>query len=242
MEDQENKLISSLSVSKFLLDSGLLFQINRVVLHPLGLCLGVTLNNDDFDAVSEDKEVLKIKALQDKGGEWLFDDLALREGSLKYAKYMAEKGEQRLQKRQQDLGYVVQDISSVYKEKISIGRKLRSDSKSLKKSAVVSIVNTVSESKQVDKESVKERNLRLRQKVDSDSYLEQREQKKERESDIDMSAILNTKLPKPEINNNTNVLHCPPHSPVSEPLKGGGNYTFCSKCGIILKDPDLNKD
>lgn len=69
--------------AKFLHDSGLLFELNRAVLHPRGLALGVTVSDDESDI-----EFDVIYDYRDDGivfGEQLFN-----EGEKKLNTYMDE--------------------------------------------------------------------------------------------------------------------------------------------------------
>jgi hypothetical protein len=88
---------------KFLLDSGLLFEINRSVLHPLGLALAVRMDEDgncEFDGLWDSRE--------DPEGI-IFDDEVLEEGTSKYMKYLDKEGHDKLIKRYDLLGYVRQE-------------------------------------------------------------------------------------------------------------------------------------
>lgn len=88
---------------KFLLDSGLLFEINRTVLHPLGLALAVMVSDDGdckFDGLWDSRE--------DPEGI-IFTDEVLKEGTEKHLKYLREEGFEKLQQRYEKLGYVRQE-------------------------------------------------------------------------------------------------------------------------------------
>ena len=114
------KMIRGHKAIKFLLDKGLLFEINRYVLHPLGLAL----------AVKTDDEAFKFDGIWDRRDleEGLrFDDEALKEGHEKHTKYMEKEGFVRLAKRYEQLGYIYQEQpreevivkdSQEYKEKL----------------------------------------------------------------------------------------------------------------------------
>jgi hypothetical protein len=90
-------------VAKFLLDNGLVFEINRRILHPFGLALSVEVDDDDDDKVVFDA----VLSIDDEEG-WLFDPESFEEGSTKYARFL-EKNEERLVKRESKLGYIIQE-------------------------------------------------------------------------------------------------------------------------------------
>lgn len=69
--------------AKFLHDSGLLFEINRAVLHPRGLALRVTVNDDENDT--------KFGVIYDyRDGSIVFGEQLFNEGEKKLNRYMDE--------------------------------------------------------------------------------------------------------------------------------------------------------
>lgn len=101
---------SSKAAAEFLLDNGLLFEINRKILHPLGLALEVRRETDD--------ETGELKEVTGFGGLWdyrddpegvLFGDEAFAEGFRKYEKYMLEQGGQNTRSRLETLGFLEQE-------------------------------------------------------------------------------------------------------------------------------------
>jgi len=87
---------------KFLVESGLLFKINREILHPLGVALAVTLNDSD--------ETVSINVLDGRHSPEgiLFTDEMLTGGIEKLQKYMDKHGYQAIDSRQQYLGFKIQ--------------------------------------------------------------------------------------------------------------------------------------
>lgn len=88
--------------AEFLLENGLLFEINRQVLHPLGLALEVDVNDSgkiDFGDVWDCRE--------DPEGI-LFDPETLVEGMEKFNKYMKEYGDNCVDTRVARLGFKIQ--------------------------------------------------------------------------------------------------------------------------------------
>jgi len=87
---------------KFLVESGLLFKINREILHPLGLALTVTLDGED--------KTVTINVLDGRHSPEgiLFTDEMLTGGIEKLQKYMDKHGYQAIDSRQQYLGFKIQ--------------------------------------------------------------------------------------------------------------------------------------
>jgi hypothetical protein len=96
---------------KFLLDSGLLFTINRTVLHPYGLAMGVDTETD---------EVTIYDARQDPEG-WMYTEDMLKHGKEKYDKFLADFGTAKIKERHENLGFVIQPVYEIEKVLISGG-------------------------------------------------------------------------------------------------------------------------
>lgn len=88
---------------KFLLESGLLFQINRTLLHPLGLALEVIV-----DEKTGEVKFGEIWDCRDEFAGLLFSKETLREGYKKYKEYLRREGEQKIKERETQLGYIIQ--------------------------------------------------------------------------------------------------------------------------------------
>lgn len=85
----------------FLEESGVLFEINRQVLHPLGLELHLTPGDDG------ERARLEIVDNRDSPEPIFFASEAFDEGREKFERYMAEHGRRNVQKRRQ-IGMVIQ--------------------------------------------------------------------------------------------------------------------------------------
>lgn len=85
----------------FLKDQGILFEINRQVLHPLGLELALVCD--------EGGELVRLELFdnRDRPGSIHFTTEAFQEGRHKYEQYMSEHGRRNVQKRRQ-IGMVIQ--------------------------------------------------------------------------------------------------------------------------------------
>jgi hypothetical protein len=90
--------------ARFLLDNGLIFEINRKVLTPLGLALVI-----DVDEENEDKVAIRgLWESEDPEGI-LFESETFTEGRNKYEEFLKKEGQRRLDARQKELGYIVQE-------------------------------------------------------------------------------------------------------------------------------------
>ena len=90
--------------ARFLLDSGLLFEINRLVLHKHGLAMVIDIDIDNRRKV----KIRGIVETKDADG-WLFDQESFEEGRFKYEQFLNEKGTLQLDKRKEVLGFVIQE-------------------------------------------------------------------------------------------------------------------------------------
>ena len=95
---------------EFLLDSGLLFEINRRVLHPYGVAIAVEVPDED----EEEPEVVLKKAriclwdCTDDPEGILFSDKTFAEGDAKMRAY-AEANKSRVELRKEKLGFLIQE-------------------------------------------------------------------------------------------------------------------------------------
>ena len=86
---------------EFLIDNGILFEMNRQVLHPLGLELHFRLDDDG--------RITAIDLLDNRGGDQpiSFAPEAFAAGRGRYEAYLAEHGRRNMQKRRK-VGMVIQ--------------------------------------------------------------------------------------------------------------------------------------
>lgn len=89
-------------VAKFLVETGLLFEINRQVLHPLGLAMEVVDNGDGSF------EIGSIWDCRNDLEGIIYEPKTFQEGVDKVAKYMEDRGHESHQSRLKKLGYLVQ--------------------------------------------------------------------------------------------------------------------------------------
>lgn len=81
-----------------LLETGLLFEINRKILHPFGLALSPTEKN----------ELELIRGIDDPEG-FVYDEETFITSSRKFSEFFSKHGEALLAKRKWNLGYIIQN-------------------------------------------------------------------------------------------------------------------------------------
>jgi hypothetical protein len=87
--------------AQFLIDSGLLFEINRTIMHPLGMALGFKQE--------EGKELkVVIRDCRPAPEQTVFSDEVYKAGVRKLRKFMRAFGDNQLRQRYQKLGWGVQ--------------------------------------------------------------------------------------------------------------------------------------
>ena len=89
---------------KYLVENGLLFEINRKVLHPLGLALVIDVDRDN-------RKWLRVDGLLSVEGDpdgFLYPDDTFRENQRIYKTYLDKEGQERLDTRKERLGFLVQ--------------------------------------------------------------------------------------------------------------------------------------
>jgi hypothetical protein len=89
---------------RYLIDNGLVFEINRRVLHPLGLSLVV-------DVAYDNRKNLAIVGLDqtDDAEGFLYDEETFKVGEDKYQNFLKKEGSQKVQLRQETLGFIFQE-------------------------------------------------------------------------------------------------------------------------------------
>jgi hypothetical protein len=99
---------SQKSFQKFLVDNGLIFEINRKVLHPLGLAIVVDVDRSN-------KRKLAITGLAETEDEegFLYDEETFTIGSEKYHRFLDQGGQERLDARKAKYGFIEQDKADV---------------------------------------------------------------------------------------------------------------------------------
>lgn len=85
--------------ASYLVDSGLLFELNRHILHQFGIALGVRQG----DGVSE------LFLLDEREEGIIFSPESFEDGKKKYARFMEAFGRSQLKKRLDELGWTFQN-------------------------------------------------------------------------------------------------------------------------------------
>lgn len=103
---------------KYLYDSGLLFAINHQLLHPLGLAFDIIV-----DEKTGEVELGGVWDYRDHPEGILFKDETLIHGMEKLSKFMEEFGNNKLQERYNELGFIQQPLPEPEKPKKKRARK-----------------------------------------------------------------------------------------------------------------------
>lgn len=90
---------------EFFLKSGLLFEINRQFLHPLGLAMTV-------HADAQGNKTWGFKDCRHEPEKLLFDKATLEAGRKKLEQFLTESGFQHMERRRKKLGYAVQHVNA----------------------------------------------------------------------------------------------------------------------------------
>jgi hypothetical protein len=93
---------------KFLVDSGLVFEINRRVLHPLGMAMIVDVDRNNRRQLA----ITAIVTTEDPEG-FLYDEEGYDVGKEKYQKFLDKGGQERLNARNAKYGFIEQDKANV---------------------------------------------------------------------------------------------------------------------------------
>lgn len=99
-----NKWKTEPAAPQLLLDSGLLFEVNRTFFHPVGLSLAMSGN------------ALFLQDERNKPGGATFSAEVVEKGVSKLKTFMSEFGNEKLDERRKILGWAVQPVSQVSKK------------------------------------------------------------------------------------------------------------------------------
>lgn len=90
--------------ARFLIESGLVFEINRRVLHPVGLSLLV-----DLDSNNKRKLIISSLIETDDPEGFVFDQENFDLGTEKYEKFLEKRGQERITSRRNKFGFIEQN-------------------------------------------------------------------------------------------------------------------------------------
>jgi hypothetical protein len=89
---------------KYLVDNGLVFEINRRILHPLGMAMVVDVDRNNKRNIA----ITAILSTEEQEG-FLYDEEGYDVGKEKYQKFLNKGGQERLDYRLAKYGFVEQD-------------------------------------------------------------------------------------------------------------------------------------
>lgn len=89
--------------ASYLVDSGLLFEINRLFLHPFGIGLTVKQNE-------QGKGVIGLKDSRPEPGDLVFGKEALEENRRKFVRFLRAYGSKQMSRRERKLGVTCQHV------------------------------------------------------------------------------------------------------------------------------------
>lgn len=90
---------------KFLRETGLMFEINRTILHPLGMALELSVDDEGDEYLSG------IWDYRDDPEGLAYAEEAFLSGLSKYMEFMHDFGEHKLSERMENMGYVIQQLA-----------------------------------------------------------------------------------------------------------------------------------
>jgi hypothetical protein len=107
----------------FLVDSGLLFEINRRILHPLGLAIAVEVPGEDAPEGGVLVSPMSVLDVRDDPEGFCFEDEAYVQGKAKLAAFLEDtQFRKRIMARRASLGYVIQSIPPEPEQPFMVGR------------------------------------------------------------------------------------------------------------------------
>jgi hypothetical protein len=89
---------------KYLVDNGLVFEINRRILHPLGMAMVVDVDRNNKRNIA----ITAILSTEEQEG-FLYDEEGYDVGKEKYQKFLNNGGQERLDYRLAKYGFIEQD-------------------------------------------------------------------------------------------------------------------------------------
>lgn len=229
-----------------LYNNGLLFAINREILHPFGLAIGVKVEDDGKISGG----VLFDHSNNHNGMN--FDPPSLIEGAIKYNKFLKETGASKKEIRRKNLGYILQPIQFDLPFIDNINGEAQVV-KTEKETTDPVPKNEMKITNEGEKKKISGRGAAVRHDLVSttqsfSSKINSIVGPGGEEVDIDnISDTPSTRskidVSKLKVANKTkytdNCSH-PQENIVSEHTSGGGTFLFCSLCGAQFRDSDLN--
>ena len=217
MENQKTLPLS------FLVEKGLLFEINRSILHPLGLALAFV-----YDGVGG--ESMQILDERDDPEGFIFLEETLNHGYAKLESFMEEYGYSKLASRKAELGFIVQELE--------LNLPLGILSKTLTEETLYTEEEPTFVEELQGKDTPKITPIKDDPIVTKGamSVRERNEEIKKKRGSKLGSQLAGEGIRPPEKDAAGKCLHV---NVTKEPLGEGGYLKFCADCGIPLEDSDL---
>jgi len=228
---------------KFLYETGLLYEINRKILHPLGLALEVIIYDaDDGEHKSGDVELGMLWDYSEDPEGMMYGDEEIANGTVKLLKYLADGGFIRLKTRQTVLGGLYQgmDLFSIITTPVDF---IASSNLTGPLPVVTAVANSRKKSL-IDSESptempkaglpTAERNILLKKKAMEEHPVDYEEDEngrrivKKRFNKEDLAILQETRKTCPH----------PAEKIESAALTAGGATIFCTLCGTTFQLKD----
>jgi len=211
------KIISEKPVTplQFVYSTGLLFEINRCILHPFGLALAVILDDVDDTAIS-----IEFQDARSEEGGMVYDSESIEAGTKKIASFLRKTGFRQLEIRKKLAGTLVQgilpewmiinplqaaDSPEVILEDAALGETVSEDSNPVSANSNPVSVNSLQEDKA-------DPSIKLYKLKDL--------------------TIVNEKLTR-------TATYCD-HEIEKQTIRGGGAFYLCKLCGSQFNDSDLS--
>ncbi len=234
-----------LSAGEFLSQTGLLFEINRKILHPFGLALELMEAEDDDGNV-----VILLGDIDDHRDDpegITFGEKTFKEGMSKLTKFMEEFGKERLRTRKEALGYIIQHNEQDFLNDSPPNRSERVQSITQKAIKLVGIKGGTEVD--VDKFAA----ATGQDDAEESAYINSLSSQPGNDAVVDpgLSSIEQNMLIKahakmheqkgtiPKAHMKPDGTPCTNPVIVDSKIRGGGSVVFCSTCGTQLKDSDL---
>ena len=237
--------ISKIPTAKFLFESGLLFEINRSILHPFGLALEVRIEDVPLESTdplgldvddSSKEQVITLGDLWDYRDDpegMLFAEESFQEGLVKFNNFMQAFGKAKLEQRKELLGFIKQTSEvpadrviapTVTKPKEEVPKEDKPH-----KFLVSSNVSIKELENTLKTAGVSSPTVNVFKNADALGDPDAEEARRTREKYLEEGSH----------KSRSGQGMCKDPSPVKAKIPRGGTQVFCSTCGYIYFDSDL---
>jgi hypothetical protein len=232
--------INRIPAGEFLLSTGLLFEINRRILHPFGLALEVVEQEDEMRQL----HVVISEGLLDFRSDpegIVFGERSFINGKSTLNKFLDEYGMKKLLMRQEKLGYIVQhpEFDYLASNAVYIVNQAKLDASTVANAGTSISANHVTTAANA---GVTEVRPAAQNKVEAAAPLPGTEHMSVAERNAALRAKNKIDVRKgklSDIHNTPGGEPCTNPVITREPLPGGGTLTVCDSCGATLQDSDM---